>query len=237
MAARRKPVYLIAGGRGAMTRRGPDPMIQAALREAGVERPLVAYVGAASGDNAAFRAIIGRLLVKAGAGGMKLAPLCGKRADAKRAKAVLESSHIVFISGGDVDEGMRVLERTAMIDFLKDLYNQGKPFLGVSAGSIMLARSWIRWRDPADDASAEIFPCLGIALVNCDTHGEADGWEELRALQALVRPGTVSYGIVSGSALVVRPDRTVAALGGEVHRFARKGRQVVQIDSLLPGGR
>ena len=46
----------------------------------------------------------------------------------------------------------------------------------------MLARRWVRWTDPHNDDSAELFPCLGFAPVFCDTHGEGDGWGELRAL-------------------------------------------------------
>jgi cyanophycinase-like exopeptidase len=228
------PVYLIAGGRGAARRKGADPLVAAALATAGAEKPSVAYVGAASGDNAAFRARIYGLLRKAGAGSVTLAPLCGRRADAAKARRVIETADIVFIGGGDVDAGMRVLSETRIQPFLAELHAAGKPFFGVSAGSIMLARSWVRWRDPADDSSAELFPCLGFAPVLCDTHGEADSWEELRALQRLAPAGSVSYGIVSGSALVVGADGTVSAAGGEVHRFCRKRRAVSQVESLFP---
>jgi cyanophycinase-like exopeptidase len=232
MAVKRKPVLLIAGGRGMVKQRGPDTLIPAALGLAGVEHPTVGYVGAASGDLAVFRAFIGRLLRKAGAGEVRLAPLCGKRADVGKAKKVLERADLVFISGGDVDDGMRVLADTEMIGFLRELYREGKPFFGISAGSIMLAERWVRWRDPKDDASAELFPCLGIAPVLCDTHGEGDGWEELQALQRLSPPGSVSYGITSGAALAVNPDGTVRALGKEIHRFGRKGRNAVRLDDL-----
>jgi hypothetical protein len=80
----------------------------------------------------------------------------------------------------------------------------------------------------------ELFPCLGFASVLCDTHGEADGWEELQALLALSPVGTLGYGIVSGTALAVGPGRRVDALGGEVHRFRRRASGVVQVESLLP---
>jgi len=129
---------------------------------------------------------------------------------------------------------MRVLDLARFPPFLAELRAAGKPFFGVSAGSIMLARSWVRWSDPRDDATAELFPCLGLAPVLCDTHGEADGWEELRTLQRLAPSGSVSYGIVSGSALVVWPDGKISAAGGEIHRFCRKGRSVSQVESLLP---
>ena len=230
-----KPVYLIAGGRASITRRGPDPMIGAAIALAGVDKPSVAYVGAASGDNAMFRSLITRLLVKAGAGSVRLAPLCGKRGNPDKARKVVEESDVVFMSGGDVDEGMSVLEAAGIVGFLKDLYRSGKPFFGVSAGSIMLAAQWLRWKNPEDDSTIELFPCLGIANVLCDTHGEGEGWEELQALLLRTRAASVSYGITSGSGLVVHPDGTVRALGRDVHRFARKGKRVVQVESLNPG--
>ncbi len=242
MSDKPRPVYLIAGGRGMERRRGPDPLIQAALGLAGASgsraarsserRPSVAYVGAASGDNAMFRVLVARLFQKAGAGAVTLAPLCGKRADPRKARAVLEEADIIFVSGGDVEEGMRVLEETEMIEPLRLLHRQGKPFFGISAGSIMLARQWVRWRDPHDDASAELFPCLGIARVFCDTHGEGDGWEELKALVRLAPPRAIGHGIVSGSALVVGSGGKVSALGGEIDRFTRKAGEVARIESL-----
>jgi hypothetical protein len=95
----------------------------------------------------------------------------------------------------------------------------------LSVGSIMLARQWIRWRDPDDEASSELFDCLGFAPVLCDTHGEAEGWEELKALLTLSPTGAIGHGIASGTAIVVEPDGAVSALGG-----------VVQIESLFSAG-
>ncbi len=228
------PVHLIAGGRGAVRVRGPDPLLRAVIEATGIPEPRVAYVGAASGDNAAFRVMIAGMLKKAGAGEVVLAPLCGRRADPVRARAVLSSADLVLISGGDVEEGMKVLARQRMIPFLRGLRGAGKRFFGLSAGSIMLAHEWVRWKDPHDDASAELFPCLGFAPVLCDTHGEADGWSELKAALALRPTGATGYGIVSGAALVVRPDGSLSALGGEVHVFRKRRPGPVQVGCLSP---
>jgi cyanophycinase-like exopeptidase len=228
------PIFLIAGGRGIRMWKGPDPLLQAVFRQTGIQRPTVAYIGTASGDNPAFRVMISNRLQKAGAGKVTLAPLCGRRGNAEKAKAVIETSDLVFFSGGDVEEGMRVLKEKGMIDPLRRLYRAGKPFFGISAGSIMLAHQWIRWKDPDDDTSAEIFDCLSLAYVLCDTHGEAEGWEELKALLALSPIDTIGYGIVSGTAIVVSPDGTVSALGGEVHRFQKQASGVMQIKNLFP---
>jgi len=234
MAEARGPVFLISGGSGMRKRKGPDPMLQAVIHRTGVRQPTIAYVGTASGDDNAFRLWFTRLFRNAGAGEVKLAPLCGRRGDPGKAKMVLETSDLVFISGGDVEEGMRVLEEKKMTDFLRRLHRSGRLFFGTSAGSIMLSRKWVRWRDPHDDRSAELFPCLGFTPILCDTHSEEDDWEELRTLLELSPTGTIAYGIVTGTAIVVEPDGTLSALGGEVDRFRRETHGVEQIEDLVP---
>ena len=234
MAERQAPLFLLAGGRAMRAQAGPDPLLQTVFRRTGVRRPEVGYVGAASGDDPAFRLRVSTLLKNAGAGEVTLAPLCGRRGNVEKAKGVLENADIVFLSGGDVDEGMTVIEETGMSGFLQSLHRSGKPFFGISAGTILLAMRWVRWRDPEDDKSVETFPCLGIAPLLCDTHGEDDGWEELIALLALSPEGTVGHGIVSGSAIAVEPDGSFSPLGGEVHRFRKGPGAVLRIESLVP---
>lgn len=182
------PVFLLAGGRAALDR-GPDPTLSALFSSSGKPSPSVAYVGVASGDNVPFRLLISRYLRRAGAGKILPVPLAGRRFDGEECERVLETADIVYISGGDVEEGMRVMDERGMTPLFRRTFESGKPFFGLSAGSIMLAREWVRWRDPEDESSAEIFPCLAFAPVLCDTHGEDDGWEELRALLALERRG------------------------------------------------
>jgi cyanophycinase len=228
-----KPVMLLAGGPGSH-RHGPDPLLQRALSLAGSPSPSVAYVGAPSGDNRAFYVMIAALLKRAGAGEVTLVRLCGRRPDLGRARDQLARADLVFVTGGDVEEGMHVLEGTATVALLCELAAGGVPFLGVSAGSIMLARSWVRWRDPRDESSVELFPCLGIADVWCDTHGEAEGWEELAALGRVVPEGSVSHGIPSGAGLVVHPDGCLEAAGAPVHRFESRAGRAVRIADLEP---
>ena len=89
----------------------------------------------------------------------------------------------------------------------------------------MLGRQWIRWRDPDDDGSAELFECLGLAPVLCDCHGEEEGWAELKALLRLAGGRSCGYGLRGGAALRVAADGSVEAVCGEVDRFAvRRGK-------------
>ena len=230
-SSRPAPIFLLAGHHGPSERES-EAMHRRILSSAGVETPSIAYIGAASGDNRGFFAHIASYLESFGAGSVTLAPLVGKSVRLDRTRAMLESANIVFVSGGDVEEGMDVLNEREMIPFLHELHASGKPFVGMSAGSIMLAHQWVRWDDPDDESSANAFPCIGLAPILCDTHGEDEDWEELRALLELSPSGTVGYGIPSGAALCVQPDGAVESLASATHCFQKKGNDVIRIADL-----
>ncbi len=228
-----KPVFLFAGGRprNAQTL---NPLFREVFRESGKTSPTIAYVGAASDDSKAFFLMMATFLKGAGSGKIRHAVISSDKADLKKARDIINSANIVYISGGDVERGIQVLHEKNMTDFLIELYQQGRPFFGISAGSIMLAKEWIRWRDPDDDATAEVFPCLGIAPVICDTHGEQDGWEELQALLKLEKDSVKGYGIVSGAAIKVFPDGRIEAMGGAIHQYIKYGGKVERMADILP---
>jgi len=228
----RRPICLLAGSPHGRSK-GADPVLVAALAEAGRPRPSVAYIGAASDDDRDFLRFVTAYLQRSGAGEVRLAALASARADLAAAQTVIASSDLVFVSGGDVEAGMAHLERNGLVPWLKKLHGAGTPFLGLSAGSIMLARCWVRWSDPDDDTTAERFPCLALAPVLCDCHAESDDWEELRALLELTGEG-IGYGIPAGGALRVDADGTVAALGKAAPRFECRGGRVAKRKDLTP---
>lgn len=195
-------VYLLAGNPHARGGRA-DPAMRAFFREVGHARPRVAYIGTASGDDRDFFEAMRSRLMENGAGEVELAPLCGAAGDPAAARRALSRADAVFVSGGDVDEGMGVLrEQAGVIACLRERFDQGVPFMGLSAGSIMLARGWVRWAEAGGGAERDaLFECLGFAPLYCDVHGEADGWDELKALLRLLPEGTVGYGIRAGDAL------------------------------------
>ena len=82
-------------------------------------------------------------------------------------------------------------------------------------------KAWIQWPNPHDDASAQLFPCLGLAPVYCDTHGEAARWTELKALLARLPEGAEGFGIPSGSGLAVLPDAAIQAMGKPPAHYRR----------------
>jgi cyanophycinase-like exopeptidase len=154
-------------------------------------------------------------------------------ADIPKAKEILESADIVFVSGGDVNAGMNVLREKNMLDFLGNLYDSGKLFFGTSAGAIMLANEWVRWPDPEDASSAELFPCLGFAPVICDCHDEESGWEELKAALELNKNGTKGYGLAAGAAVKVSPTGDIKVLSGTVHPHIRSENGINRLPDML----
>jgi peptidase E len=226
-------IYLLAGGRSSLSR-GRDRLLTRVLASCGVPRPSIAYIGAANGDSKPFFSMISAYLRRCGAERVTLAPLAGGRRKLEKARTILESADMVFISGGDVEAGMEVLEERQILPFLHELFERGKPFFGSSAGSVMLGRQWVRWKDPNDDATASLFPCMGLTPIVCDTHGEAEGWEELCTLLRLTPEGTFGYGIPTGAGLCVRSNGTLEALEAPVHCYVRRRGAAVRRADLPP---
>jgi peptidase E len=216
------PVFLIAGGRD--TKAGCYSALLARIfRSSGKDRPRIAYIGAATDDDAGFIKYMRALLESGGACDWELAPLAGRKGSHAKARRVVEASDLVFVGGGDVERGMHWLVEREMIPCLAQKHAGGAPFFGVSAGAIMLCRKWVRWKDPDDDSTVEPFDCLGLADTLCDTHCEDDGWEELKALLALEDERAVGWGIRCGAALAVGPGGTVEVVAGTADELSLHG--------------
>jgi hypothetical protein len=222
------PVHLLAGGPGA---RGGvyRPIIRDLLRQPGKPAPLVAYVGAATDDDRRFSGFMEELVTAAGPCTFRLAPVVGRRAAGGAAREVIAAADLVLMGGGDVDLGMRRIMEADLARLLKEKHAGGAPFLGVSAGAILLGLCWIRWPDPDDDASAELFDCLGLVPIHCDCHGEEDGWAELKTLLRLAGGRALGHGIRAGAGLRVAAGGTVEPICGEVDRFQVRGGKVIPL--------
>jgi peptidase E len=226
----RQPFYLLAGGRGSDNL----GVFRTVFKAIGKAEPVIAYVGAANGDDRFFFGFMGAEVKKMGPCKLERVLLASKKADVAKAKEILSAADAVFMSGGDVEAGMQIVEDKGMADFFRSLMEQGKLFFGASAGSIMMADQWVRWRDPEDDSTAELFTCLGLAPVICDTHAEEDDWVELKAALQLKGSGAMGYGIPSGACLAISPDRGLSALGRAVAVYSNKSGKIVKESDLIP---
>lgn len=223
-----KPAYLMAGGRASDPKSMIPPMTRA-LKECGKEKPKVAYIGAASGDNIIFYGLMKALLHEAGAGEVYLVKLAKEKINVDSAKKALEETDVIFISGGEVEDGMRWLKRHALIDFIKELREQGKVFAGVSAGSIMMGSWWVHWDDEKDDSTASLFECLGFANTTFDTHAEDEGWRELILSLKLQGNGARGFGIPIGGVITVDSQGEIAEIEKKLIPYVNNGGNVERI--------
>ncbi len=199
----RKNMYLIAGGPGG----GNDGFIRAGFLESGCPAPSVAYIGTASGDSRPFlNRYFLPMLKRAGAGKVTLVPLAGQPCGSAEARDILLESDVIFLSGGEVEDGIRNIPADVRV-LLRQLYEMGKVFMSVSAGTIMLGIAWPHWNDE-DNApdDALLFDCLGFVPTIFDTHCEGEDWIELRKAVSLSPEGFTGFGIPSGGCVRVAPD-------------------------------
>jgi peptidase E len=217
------PAVLIAGGRplnpAAMT-----AMMSRAFE--GMEKPHVAYIGTANGDSTAFFQMMKPLLKKSGANKVSFVRLAKKNPDLEAARNVLAGADLIFLSGGEVEDGMNWLKKHGLCGFLKDLYESGKRFMGVSAGVIMMGTHWVRWDVPGDDSTAQLFPCLGIIPKRFDVHGESEDWVELKAALKLLGNGSRAYGLPGGSMISADSQGTLVNLQKEYLVFVNEGGRI-----------
>lgn len=223
-----KLAYLLAGGRSS----DPGSMsipLSIALKECGKEKPKVAYIGTASGDNLIFFGMIKALLLKAGAGEVHMVKLAKAKINLEEAKSALENADVIFISGGEVEDGIRWLNQHGLMEFIKELRERGKVFIGVSAGSIMMGSRWVHWADPKDDSTASLFDCLGFTDTTFDTHAEDEGWRELILALKLQGKDARGYGIPIGGVITVDSQGEIKEIEKKLLCYVNDGNSVRKI--------
>ncbi len=224
-----KPLFLLAGGSFGNTK-AMLPLLSRALNECG-HKPRIAYIGTASGDNKIFYMMIRSLLKEAGAADVNLVRLAKTKPDLAAAKRTLEAADAIFISGGEVEDGMGWLQKHGLAHHLNELRVSGKLFIGLSAGSIMMGSHWVHWDDPKDDSTAALFDCLGFAATTFDTHAEDEDWKELKTALLLQGPGARGFGIPRDGMAVVDREGNIEAVGKPLLCFENIDSEVKRTDN------
>jgi peptidase E len=202
--------YLWAGGPHSDQERTIQD-IKKAFNSWSCPNPKIAYIGTAHLDDSWLLRYITGYLKKAGAKEVRLVPIVSQY-DEKEAKYILDSSDAVFLSGGEVEDGIVWLHKRGIDVYLKKLFEEGKPFMGVSAGAIMMGQHWVHWDKEGDNSTASLFDCLNFLPFTFDAHGEGEKWTELRCAVRLLGPGQKGYGLVGTGFFLVGEDGSIESL-------------------------
>lgn len=202
--------YLWAGGPHSDQERTIQD-IKKAFNSWNCPNPKIAYIGTAHLDDSLLLRYITGYLKKAGAKEVRLVPIVSQY-DEKEAKYILDSSDAVFLSGGEVEDGIVWLHKRGIDVYLKKLFEEGKPFMGVSAGAIMMGQHWVHWDKEGDNSTASLFDCLNFLPFTFDAHGEGEKWTELRCAVRLLGPGQKGYGLVGTGFFLVGEDGSIESL-------------------------
>ena len=230
----KNPFYLFAGGRG-HSMHSTIAGVQRILKENGTVIPGVAFIGAASFRDHWIPFAIIAAFIKIGCKcRVHRVLIAAPDADLKKARSLIQQADVVFFSGGDMEAGMDVLRQKNMVEFFREMAQQDKLFIGVSAGSIMMAQAWVSWPKPDGESSPRLNDCLALVPFLCDTHAEKDDWFELKTALQLREDGSVGYGISSGAYLMVSRDGRLQAKAGEVACFTNQGGKIERKADLSP---
>lgn len=199
-------IYLIAGGNWDDF----ESTLKKIIADTGLQNTKVAYLGAANDNNARFFQSTKSALLAAGS--CEVVKLDFKHAE--KALNAIEQCSVIFVSGGDVEKGIKILTEQGAVTILEKAFNHGTHFIGVSAGAIMLCEKWVAWQD-GDEGNPYLFDCLGFAEIYCDAHDEPK-WQELKELLKLLKDKKAKgIGLRSGSAIKVI-GRSYELLAGKV---------------------
>ena len=208
-----------------------------------VERPRVAWIGAANGDSRTWFERAARVLRAKYGAEVALARSVGD-VDADETRRLIAAADVIYIAGGDVEQLALRTQALGLDELIRRRHAEGALVVGVSAGAIGLTRYWVRFPEDANsdtdddderrDAGAPTrFACIGALPFAVDCHDEESDWEELRALLGAwgrEEPGASvdAWGIPAGGALEVAADGRIAHVGPPPKRLRLDGGRIVE---------
>ena len=224
--SRMGPAILIAHG-------VPGDRLHDRVFELAGARPLVAWIGAANGDEPAWYERVAKVLRARYGAEVELARTVGEF-DADATRRLVDAATVLYLGGGDVALLAERARALGLDEQIRRRHREGALVVGVSAGAIGLTRFWVRFPED-DEALAEPtrFACIGALDVAVDCHDEQSDWEELRALLAAwarQEPEAVveAYGIPLGGALELAPSGAVTHLGPAPRRLRLDRGRIVE---------
>ncbi|HEX2853463.1 MAG TPA: Type 1 glutamine amidotransferase-like domain-containing protein [Opitutaceae bacterium] len=166
------PIYALADS-NLLFRRKKDGsvLLDDVVKYTGVQRPLVAYVGASNGDRPEFYSQIFQSAIKqVEVGETHLIPA----APSTQEWAFFEKAAIIVLAGGSVEAGWQAFARNGLRELLPKRFLEGAILVGISAGAVQLGRGG--W----SEQNGELLSTFGLLPFYVGAHEEQEEWRSLR---------------------------------------------------------
>ena len=177
------------------------------------------YIGAANGDRVPFFLNMKSILVGVGIPKVTHLKLAQNDVDVAKAKELLQKADVIFISGGEVEDGMNWLDKHGLRETVVEQYYEGKQFICVSAGTIMMGKYWLDMDEDNNHKNPKIFTCLGIIPHVFDTHAENEDWIELKTALRLLGNNSIGYGIPTLGLITATSDGKLEGINSDLLEF------------------
>lgn len=216
MSALLRPIYLFADSQLLFWEENGELFLESVRLQVKQGEPKAAYIGAANGDEPGFYSIFEEAMSGVAIGNCRML----RTMDASLSiqdRAFLDEADIVFLAGGDVERGWRILERTGLTEILPRRYREGAVLIGTSAGAEQLGQYGCAQRAPS---FSEIFETLKLVPFLVDTQGERGEWARLRQTVGLLNTDIKSIGIPTGGGAIFHPDQTLEPIRHPLQEFS-----------------
>src|SRR4051794_32671240 len=135
-------------------------------------RPLVAWVGAANGDQRAWYERVAKVLRDRYGAEVEMARTVPTvDFDPAETRALVDAATMIYIGGGDVSLLAERVRALGLDEQIRRRHREGTLVVGVSAGAIGLTRYWVQFPDDNFELEQPTrFACIGALDVAVDCH-------------------------------------------------------------------
>lgn len=205
------PVYLLADSQPLFINRDGASLISRIKEHISKDRVKAAYIGASNGDEPVYYDIFCAAMSNVGINDVRMISALFEPED----KVFLSEADIVLLAGGDVELGWKTFRAVGLENALRERYQSGATFIGVSAGAVQLGSCAFN----SSTIEKEILDTFQFLPLCIGVHEEECDWTNLKELISHQKSWVCGLGIPAGGALIYYPDRSYESVYQPIHEL------------------
>jgi cyanophycinase len=219
-----KPLYLLADSAMLFWKENDRWFSNRMREDMEPNQSTTAYIGASNGDDPEFYELFRSAMELIGLTRCRMIPARPSSEDRK----FLEDAGLVLLSGGNVEDGWRILEQNGVKEIMVRKRYDGAVLVGISAGAVQLGLGTL-----GESPQPQKLDMLRFAPFYLGVHEEREDWWNLRALVHLSQGDVRGVGIPAGAGALYHADGTLEPVRKACIEFRKQDGQLREL-LLLP---